>query len=44
MLLLDDESLQEMLDEVSNMNSYEFIEVVQLMQDKTYKEDKEEQK
>ena len=43
-MLLDDESLQEMLDEVSNMNSYEFIEVVQSMQDETYKEDEEEQK
>jgi len=43
-MLFDDESLQEMLDEVSNMNSYEFIEVVQSMQDATYKEDEEEQK
>lgn len=43
-MLLDDESLQEILDEVSNMSSYEFIEVVQSMQDETYKEDTEEQK
>lgn len=43
-MLFNDESLQEMLDEVSNMNSYEFIEVVQSMQDETYKEDNEDTK
>lgn len=43
-MLLDDESLQEMLDKVSNISSYEFIEVVQSMQDETYKEDSEDTK